>query len=651
MDLRELMKLNMFSQGASNADSNWMHLAYQLVVFVVMSVIDDVIKALPGVVTQTKNAVLGYCTSRVKDTVIDAVSTKTLLDSSVPLKTRHQVNTLFMTRVYVAESDKDVCEESNAVVDAVLNHISKLQNVPTFQLIDKARFMITYKDKPVQITPDIFAKITGTNFTSTGKLQTIRLSLQSNTLSATEMTSYTLELHRNYMQELKNSLGNQIFFFDHKHKDTQPPQAPHSGASGDELLNYKVMRINTAPKTLNFTMTPFVSNKQFSNIFGAEIREIEQRVRFFLENRAWYDAKGIPYQLGILLSGKPGTGKTSCIRAIANITRRHIVNVNFANVTTATQLKALFYNDKLQVYNDNSMANTVAYHIPVPQRLYVLEEIDAIGDVVKQRTSDAPVEKTVADELTLMEILTVMDGTIETPGRILIMTSNHPETLDAALIRPGRIDVHVTFDYAPRDLLAEMYNSYLGSDVPSQLFDRLPDRQLSPAEAGQVLFRHFNKGSDAAVIVNDLIDTAIAKRRPSHIVAQVHNSSSHQVVSDIASTSNACAPTETCDVVKPTTPTADEEDIPSAAAATMSTTKTSKKQDIVSGLDADMRKQIEKAKTDAMQQARQRHINLSKTYPGFADTHKDNQIDKFPMFQTGFGTVDPAASSFATITA
>lgn len=166
------------------------------------------------------------------------------------------------------------------------------------------------------------------------------------------------------------------------------------------------MLINAAPKQLSFTMSPFYSNKQFYNIYGDQVRLIEKRIKFFIENKEWYDSKGIPYQLGILLSGVPGAGKTSLIKAIANYTKRHIINVNFANITTATQLKNLFYYDKLQVYTDNSMANVNAYFIPIDQRVYVLEEIDAVSDIVKQRTSQDLPKQTVSDELTLMEILT-----------------------------------------------------------------------------------------------------------------------------------------------------------------------------------------------------------------------------------------------------
>jgi tRNA uridine 5-carbamoylmethylation protein Kti12 len=55
---------------------------------------------------------------------------------------------------------------------------------------------------------------------------------------------------------------------------------------------------------------------------------------FFINNKAWYDEKGIPYTLGLLHSGNPGTGKTSTLKCLANETKRHIFNINFNNDIT-----------------------------------------------------------------------------------------------------------------------------------------------------------------------------------------------------------------------------------------------------------------------------------------------------------------------------
>jgi len=114
----------------------------------------------------------------------------------------------------------------------------------------------------------------------------------------------------------------------------------------------------------------------------------------------------------------------------------------------------------------------------------------------------------VNDELTLGEILTVLDGTMEVPGRMIVMTTNHPEVLDDALIRPGRIDVQAAFTYASRELIAAMYVAYLEKELSPASVAQLPAAVLSPAEVGQVLFRHFGMPSTEAEIVADLVKTA-----------------------------------------------------------------------------------------------------------------------------------------------
>jgi SpoVK/Ycf46/Vps4 family AAA+-type ATPase len=280
---------------------------------------------------------------------------------------------------------------------------------------------------------------------------------------------------------------------------------------------HHMMKIMTAPRQLSFIKSPFYSNKSFSNIFGKEVREIEDRVNFFLNNKSWYDMRGIPYQLGLLLSGVPGSGKTSIIRAIANLTKRHIINVNFANITTATQLKNLFFSDKLTVYTDSTMSQFQVLTIPLEHRIYVLEEIDAISNVVKQRVDGEVKNEPVPDELTLGEILTVLDGTLEVPGRMLIMTSNRPEILDKALVRPGRIDVSVNFGYAKKELIIEMYQCFFGRKFPEELVQKLPNEKLTAAEIGQVLFRHF-KNPEPQNILENLLECSNISRGVSETI-------------------------------------------------------------------------------------------------------------------------------------
>merc|ERR1712241_950400 len=126
----------------------------------------------------------------------------------------------------------------------------------------------------------------------------------------------------------------------------------------------------------DYTEFPFESGKTFKNIFFPEKDELIKKVKFFNENESWYNDHGIPYMLGLLLHGEPGCGKTSTIKALANMTQRHIVSVPLKNVKTISDLYNALYGGKI---NKSS--------IPMKKRLYVLEDIDCAGldDIMKKR--------------------------------------------------------------------------------------------------------------------------------------------------------------------------------------------------------------------------------------------------------------------------
>ena len=86
------------------------------------------------------------------------------------------------------------------------------------------------------------------------------------------------------------------------------------------------------------------------------------------------------------------------------------------------------------------------------------------------------------DKITLSYILNIIDGIRETPGRILIITSNNYDSLDDALVRPGRIDMTLEMKNTSIDTIKEMYNYYYGDIIPDYVEEKLVNYVISPAK-------------------------------------------------------------------------------------------------------------------------------------------------------------------------
>ena len=303
-----------------------------------------------------------------------------------------------------------------------------------------------------------------------------------------------------YERRMANKLGSHRYFFD------QVIQTKVKGTTQNPLPTSHLL----------YTKTKFTTNRNFDNVFFEERNQVRDRSKFFLENRAWYDKKGIPYTLGFMFHGDPGTGKTSTVKAIANEGRRHIINVQLSEIKTKAQLQHLFFNDEIHVYNGT---NTEKYTIPVSERLYVIEDIDAMGDTVLRREWKKPQQaskpkkeedawldrekETEKESLDLSFLLNLLDGTLEANGRILIITTNFPERIDRALIRPGRVDMIVKFKKCSRAILHEMVESFYEEtvEIPE---DVSLDYKWTPAEVNQILFRNFGKPQDAVTELTSL---------------------------------------------------------------------------------------------------------------------------------------------------
>jgi hypothetical protein len=262
----------------------------------------------------------------------------------------------------------------------------------------------------------------------------------------------------------------------------------------------------------------FESSRSFHNIFFDGKQELIDKIDFFLNNRQWYYDKGIPYSLGIGLYGPPGTGKTSFIKALANYTNRHIIVISLKLIKTKTQLENLFFET---TYNDDNEDHSINWN----KKILVFEDIDCIGDIVLNREEKEQLKKNKritrnsrktmkqSDEsvkvgdiiesiremnstetasvshllkemnpITLDDILNLWDGIRETPGRILIISSNHYNKLDPALIRPGRIDITRELCNASHSVISEIYFHLFGNKIDKNKLIKVKEYFYSPAD-------------------------------------------------------------------------------------------------------------------------------------------------------------------------
>lgn len=156
--------------------------------------------------------------------------------------------------------------------------------------------------------------------------------------------------------------------------------------------------------------------------------------RTFLTSEAWYSARGIPWRRGYLLYGPPGTGKTSVIRALASE-----LDLGLSIVSLAS--------DRL---DDQQLCALLG---SAPARSVLLfEDIDA---VFRERDAEA-----AGRGITFSGLLNAIDGVMSQEGHLLVMTTNHLERLDPALIRPGRIDRRQEIGLAQGEQIARMFQAF-----------------------------------------------------------------------------------------------------------------------------------------------------------------------------------------------
>lgn len=208
-----------------------------------------------------------------------------------------------------------------------------------------------------------------------------------------------------------------------------------------ELLNKK----NIRPKD-----TIYLNDNKFNDIL--------ESTKKFLSNdtEEFYSGLGIPYKYNVLLHGHPGTGKTSSIYALAGTLGLNICVVNFDSEM-----------------NDKTLIRCIQ-RAP-KDTILVCEDVDVLFQERKKNDD-------FKNSLTFSGLLNCLDGAAYREKQIIVMTTNYECHLDAALKRPGRIDLSVKYGYSNEAVVETMFHKFRPKDENfKKFYKHINNYNITPA--------------------------------------------------------------------------------------------------------------------------------------------------------------------------
>lgn len=295
---------------------------------------------------------------------------------------------------------------------------------------------------------------------------------------------------------------------------------------------------------------PLVTNKHLiQNCFFTQRDALIKRIDFFINNEQWYNDRGIPYQLTLVFEGPPGCGKTSTVKGIATYTNRHIVDVDLNGIKDVCELENIFNGTHIN-----------GKYIPSNKRIFMIDEIDKFFELLDDReqkeklrlaTAKEPTNssivivkegsggsgtngttenkigsnlastaaaaisgcanKTMMNDLTKGQILSIMDGIIEAKGRFIICTANDTSKIDPTFKRPGRMDEFIHFTKCDAAMIYQLMDLFYDGNVNEQRVRsneelerfRSAEFKLSPSELNKICFNNILSRDDAEKRVLD----------------------------------------------------------------------------------------------------------------------------------------------------
>jgi len=222
---------------------------------------------------------------------------------------------------------------------------------------------------------------------------------------------------------------------------------------------------------------------------AGELEEIEADLKNFVERKDWYRQKGIPYKRVYLFKGPPGTGKSSLALYLASMLDRKLYAASLSSIQ-----------------NDSSLLKAFSY-MHTNTGILLIEDVDSFNVVSKREEKSLTLEtdgkNEVAQpkekqEMSLSTLLNCLDGPFTPDGLVVIMTTNHPEKLDDALIRDGRVDFNKEIGYVDSTVVKKALEFFYECEV-----DFESEKLFIPATVQTIML----KTPDVKETIRNLLET------------------------------------------------------------------------------------------------------------------------------------------------
>ena len=241
------------------------------------------------------------------------------------------------------------------------------------------------------------------------------------------------------------------------------------GAAMDHRIARELNRIAIyvpSPYSNEWSRARLGNNRKLDSVVlkaGQKEAVVGDLTRFFA-SRERYETLGIPWRRGYLLYGPPGTGKTSLVTALASELSLNVCVLSLASPNvTDEKIGALLSS--------------------VPTRSIILiEDVDAFF----QQRSKADVQVKVS----YSGFINALDGVASHEGSVVFLTTNHPQLIDEAAIRSGRVDFRMELGLCDSDQLQRMYLKFFDDAAAAARFaDSLAAGRWSPAQVQERLLK------------------------------------------------------------------------------------------------------------------------------------------------------------------